>query len=213
MIVFATLAMGLSATASQAALESRLGGQAVYDTVLNITWLADANFAATNSFGVSGIQPDGSMNWFTAQSWIAEMNASNYLGYNDWRLPSTNPVNGSFNYFLSYNGYTDVGYNISAPGSEHPGSTASELAYMYYVNLDNKASYNSDTSPQIGSGLVNTGSFTNLQQGTYLSGTDFALFDNNGSSWVFSFTDGFQTGGPKGSIFISNNGYSWAGGS
>jgi len=210
LIVSAALVMGLSATASQAALESRLGGQAVYDTNLNITWLADANFAATNSLDVSGIRPDGSMTWFTAQSWIAGINTSNYLGYNDWRLPSTNPVNGSFNYFYSVNGNTDVGYNISAPGSLHSGSTASELAYMYYVNLGNKAPYNTDGSPQIGSGLVNTGPFSNLQQGTYFSGTDFALFDNNNYAWVFSLTDGFQTGGIKDSIFLSDYGYAWA---
>ena len=40
------LSFGVVSTAD-AALVSRLGGLAYYDTVLNITWLADANFAKT----------------------------------------------------------------------------------------------------------------------------------------------------------------------
>jgi hypothetical protein len=77
---FLTLAIGLFFTTSaHAALESRLGGQAVYDTDLNITWLADSNLAASNTFGVSGINADGSMTWDTAQTWIGAMNAANYL--------------------------------------------------------------------------------------------------------------------------------------
>jgi len=49
--------------------------QAYYDTDLNITWLADANYAKT-----SGYDPDGLMTWNEAQSWIPSLNASNHLG-------------------------------------------------------------------------------------------------------------------------------------
>ncbi|MBI5660177.1 MAG: hypothetical protein HZC43_11670 [Nitrosomonadales bacterium] len=38
----------LSAATAHAALTLTLGGQGVYDSDLNITWLADANLAATN---------------------------------------------------------------------------------------------------------------------------------------------------------------------
>ncbi len=78
-------------TSVSAALVSRLGGQGVYDTVLNVTWLADASLAASNTFGVSGIGisegiiPVGAMTWTTAQSWIGAMNTANYPGHNDWR--------------------------------------------------------------------------------------------------------------------------------
>jgi len=89
------------ATSADAALISRLGGQAVYDTDLDMTWLSDANLALTETFGIPrkapglpeftfGIQDDGSMNWETANSWIAAMNAdqgTGYLGFSDWRLP------------------------------------------------------------------------------------------------------------------------------
>ncbi|MBI5660064.1 MAG: hypothetical protein HZC43_11090 [Nitrosomonadales bacterium] len=49
-----TLGAGLlSAATAHAALTLTLGGQGVYDTGLNITWLRDANLAASNTFGVA----------------------------------------------------------------------------------------------------------------------------------------------------------------
>src|SRR5258708_32553556 len=53
------LAAGSSGSAI-ADLQPRLGGAAVYDTDLNITWLTNANLAATNKFGTAGINADGS---------------------------------------------------------------------------------------------------------------------------------------------------------
>lgn len=73
--------LGLVSTAN-AALESRLDGKAVYDTDLNITWLADANAAANSSF-------DGGMFWEDAMAWVALLNVRGITG---WRLPSTDPV-------------------------------------------------------------------------------------------------------------------------
>jgi len=70
----------------------------VYDTVNNITWLADANLAATNLFGLplcsgsgSGLQTcinaTGSMDYPSAAAWVAAMNAADYLGHSNWQLP------------------------------------------------------------------------------------------------------------------------------
>jgi hypothetical protein len=48
------LALALALTAgtgvANAALQSRLGGQAYYDTTKNLTWLADANRAQTSGY-------------------------------------------------------------------------------------------------------------------------------------------------------------------
>jgi hypothetical protein len=44
---------------------SRAGNGLIYDTALKITWLRDANLAASNTFGVSGISPTGLMSWTT----------------------------------------------------------------------------------------------------------------------------------------------------
>ena len=68
-----TLAALLASTVgAQAALQGRdlnssAGSyEAYYDTELDITWLADANYAKT-----SGHDADGQMNWMNANAWAA----------------------------------------------------------------------------------------------------------------------------------------------
>ena len=151
-----------------------------YDTVLNITWLADANYAGT------------AMNWATANSWAAGLNINGIAG---WRLPTVSPVNGSsFNYFPFYNGSTDIGYNISAPGTVHAGSTASEMAHMFYVTLGDKAQYNTNGTPQAGYGLTNTGPFSNVQSGYWLA-PEYA--PDTANAWGFSLDGGLQLNANK----------------
>lgn len=53
--------LAVASTAAQASLFSRAGGTMIYDDVLGITWLKDANYAQT-----SGFDADGRMNWETA---------------------------------------------------------------------------------------------------------------------------------------------------
>ncbi len=146
-----------------AALINRGTGM-IYDTELDITWLQDANYART-----SGYDSDGLMIWDQALTWAGDLV---YGGYDDWRLPQILPVNGT-NYndsYLSVDGSTDYGYNISAPGTVYAGSKGSEMAYMYYSNLGN----NSVVGTHIhGAGLVNTGDFINLGETSYWSGTDY----------------------------------------
>jgi len=181
------------------------GGGLIYDDVLNITWLQDANLAASNTFSVSGIDSDGYMSWDTADVWINAMNTANYLGYSDWRLPQTLPVDGAaYDYDYNYDGSTDRGYNISAPGSAHPGSTGSEMAYMYYVNLGNLGYYDtSGNGNQTGWGLNETGLFDNLQPYYYWSGTEYSA--DPGYAWYFYFGDGSQSYSYKGNVS-----YAWA---
>jgi len=195
--------MGFASTAS-ASLETRLGGQAVYDTDLNITWLADANLAASNTFGVgiSNANGSGTMTWDQAQNWVAAMDTANYLGYSDWRLPTVGPVNGSsFQYGFSNNGSTDFGYGNTSP--------MSEMAYMYYVNLGNlgyctpNGGNPGGCSEQPGWGLTNVGPFTNLQPYAYWSGTEYAPQPDLAS--VFFTYRGSQLVDDKG-----YNYYAWA---
>ena len=70
--------IGLASTA-EAALISRLGGLAVYDTDRNITWLQNAN-------------ANGFMNWQTAKTWAEGLNIGGFTG---WRLPTADPVCGN----------------------------------------------------------------------------------------------------------------------
>ncbi|MBK8536437.1 MAG: hypothetical protein IPL59_15695 [Candidatus Competibacteraceae bacterium] len=130
------------AGAADATLSNR-GGGLIYDDVLNITWLQDANYAKTQYDSSSGAlgDADGLMNWDTANTWAA--NLSYYdsvrgVTYDDWRLPTVKPINGvNFVYFVNASsGNDDLGYNQSAPGTLYAGSTGSELAYMHCQNLE-----------------------------------------------------------------------------
>ena len=86
-----TLSLGLMATtATQAALFDR-GGGLIYDDDLNITWLADANYAMTSGFDV-----DGLMSWTNANAWAAGLSyfdSVRNVTYEDWRLPNMD-ING-----------------------------------------------------------------------------------------------------------------------
>lgn len=191
------LASGLLAMpAANASLQLRLGGQAFYDTELDVTWIANANLAATQSFGVAGVMDDGSMSWSTAQSWIAAMNTANYLGGSDWRLPGVSPISGGFfNYTFSYSGSTDKGYNISVPGSPFAGSHGSELAFLFYNSLANLgardlngASLGCESASNVC--LQNTGPFINLVPDVYWTGAAYLPVATN--TWYFDMGTGYQ---------------------
>jgi hypothetical protein len=121
----------MAAAQSDAALFDR-GGGFIYDDVLNVTWLQDANLASTERFGIQakassdssfvfGIAPDGAMNYATAATWLDAMNAVAYLGYSDWRLPTALQPDAS----CSFQGTRSSGYNC----------TGAEMGSLYYVGL------------------------------------------------------------------------------
>ena len=143
----------LCATTANATPVSALGGQVVNDTDLNITWLANANLAASNTFGVSGINANGTMDWDLAKLWIAAMNTANYLGYNDWHLPTVTDTGTSGCNFA--NSGTDCGYNVD--------TDTGEMAHLFYDELGNKAFRDTSGATQSGYGLTSTGPFSNFQ--------------------------------------------------
>ncbi len=133
----------------------------------------------------------GAMTWWGAQAFIGYLNNINYDGYNDWRLPINSPVDVAlgFNYNTSFNGSSDIGWNIK--------STNSELAYLFNVDLNLINKYVDTVSPtltnsisnsnpnglQIWSGVTaptgfqdkvsnSTANFSNVQNGNYWSGTE-----------------------------------------
>ena len=61
-------------------------GLTVHDTLLRVTWIADANLPATQPFGLP-IQKSGAMTDATARKWVAALNAGGYLGHTNWTLP------------------------------------------------------------------------------------------------------------------------------
>ena len=170
---------------ASAALISRLSGAAYYDDALDVTWLADANLAASNTFGVSGINPGGSMAWDKANEWIAAMNNAGYQGASDWRLPTIVDT-GSSGCNWGYS-ETDCGYNVQTA----TGATVfSEMAHLFYTTLGNTARY--DTNP---------GPFTNLLPNTYWSGNTYSVYPT--SAWTFGFGGGGQGDRDKSSTFVA----------
>jgi hypothetical protein len=159
--------------------------EAYYDTVLGITWLADANFAQT-----SGHDSDGLMTWSATNAWLASLNSgSGLFGLTGWRLPSATDIGTPGCSGVAFSG-TDCGYNVVLSGSE--------MAHMYYSTLDNIAyCTTSGSCPQSGWGLANTGPFANLQALAwfYWSGTTYA--PNTAFAWNFNFTRGQQSFGQK----------------
>lgn len=170
------------------------GIEAYYDTALNITWLANANLADTNTFGLPGILSDGSMDWVKAKQWIAALNAANYLGASNWRMPTVTDL-GSSGCNFSYAG-TDCGYNVNP--------VTSEMAHMFYITLGNAGLYDVNGQPTGCSGsppycLTNTGPFANIQtiatggvgDAEYWSGTQYRP-PMNAEAWNFMFGTGRQ---------------------
>lgn len=191
------LAFGLSGTA-QATLIDR-GSGLIYDDVLNITWLQDANYAGSK------------MDWGGAVAWAAGLS---YAGYDDWRLPTmvdTGPPGCN----TSYSG-TDCGWNVL---TDIGGTVYSEMAYMFYVNLGLKARWSTSGPIQsdwgvFGNGTCNgtdclsfgqkdIGLIDNLQAFTYWSGLENA--QSTSRAWAFSPADGYQ-----GSFQKSDTYYAWA---
>lgn len=145
-------------TYSSAGVDLVLDGQ-------GLTWTADANLAATETFGVSGITADGRMSWDTSLAWIEAMNAANYGGANDWRLWSALNNDGS--------GPT-MGYNVST----------SELGHLFYTEggLSQNDSINDSAAL--------TSVFRNMQDWAYWSGTEGAPDPDR--AWLFHTDLGYQ---------------------
>ncbi len=134
-------------------------------------WLADANLAATETFGVSGINANGSMTWDTANIWIGGMNTANWLGFSDWRLPTALNLDGTG---------PEYGYGEVVKGSE--------MNHLFYDELGGTAASAISTS-----GDPDLSLFANLQDEIYWSGTAANPFD----VWGFNFGNGNAGTMPK----------------
>ncbi len=168
--------------------------EAYYDTTLDITWLADANYAQT-----SGFDSDGRMIWANANAWAAGLNVNGVTG---WRLPTNTPLNGStYDTTFSNNGTTDSATATTTTDGtdggyrDGAGNPVSEMGHMFYVTLGNLGvcvpnGSGSTTScdAQTGWGLSNTADFLNVQSGNYWSGSEL----NSSVAWFFYFDFGFQ---------------------
>lgn len=177
------IALTAMSAPSHAALIDRGGGM-LYDTVLNVTWLQDANYAKT-----SGYDTDGKMDWYSAMNWADQLE---FGGFSDWRLAGIKPVNGiAYNENFSNDGSTDYAWNVSNPNSE--------LGYMYFVNLGLTAFQHPDGSDNPNFGIYRNGRtggqndvdlVKNLQSFNYWSGNEVPARSNE--AWFFDTALGSQ---------------------
>lgn len=185
------------AAPSRAALHDR-GGGLLYDDVLDVTWLQDANFAKT-----SGYHPTGKMSWADANKWVSALvyhDPARKVDHAGWRLPKVDPVDGrTFNHQFRLDGTTDEGYNIV--------SSRSEFSYMYYVNLGLNGWWTKDGKhpatfgvmkswTAVWSGQADVGPVKNLQTDGYYCGSPGKPFPSP-AVWVFTTAEGNQRDGMR----------------
>ncbi len=164
-------------------------GQMVYDPQTDRTWLANANLAATNTFGLPRcsiptepplcIAAGGAMTWDSAKQFLANMDVSGYLGQKSWELPPLDSNCPSF----------------SCDGEKNPmGNLFSQLGFAQGKPAA--------TPPDLAAGP-----FRHLQPYLYWSCQGLAVAAGCGPSgpannfqWSFSFASGFQ-----GTDILQNN--------
>lgn len=163
---------GTCCTIAHAKLVDR-GNGLVYDNVLDVTWLQNADLAATAGFGVAGISADGVMRLAPANAYIAALNAAHYKGFSDWRLPLLK---------IDAHGLPDV--PISCEFETESTCRSNELGYMYYHNLGGS----SIGSGEVGTKIIDGVTLLNIRP-SYWSG-DLADLGTHLAPWYFQFTFG-----------------------
>lgn len=161
----AAMAPGLAS----AALINR-GGGLIYDSDLNITWLADANYAFTTGYDQQDAT-DGLMTYDYAMAWAAQLT---YGGFTEWRLPTTLQPDASCanQYSFGSGGFNCIG---------------SEMGHLFYSELGGTAGngYNIEIFHNDNYNL-----FTNLTSNVYWSSTTVTTIPTY--AWQFYFSGGNQ---------------------
>ncbi len=167
--------------ASGSGLQINPGGQTIYDPMTDVTWLANANLAASNRFGLPVctdpltpalcVAADGAMTLASTAQFLANMNAAAYLGQTNWQLPAIDAA--------------CPGYNCS--GVQNP------MGNLFYTQLGLLR------GGTVASPHETVGPFHNIQPYLYWScaaPTIQSTCDPDGAApnfqWSFSFGSGFQ---------------------
>ena len=171
-----------AAGTSQAALVNR-GGGLIYDTVLDITWLADMNHAQTQYDSTGGAlgTANGKMEWLQANLWANDLV---YGGYTDWRLPTVVQPDAS----CSHQFDPGDGSGVRSSGM---GCVGSEMGHLFYVDLGGEADESLlDATGDTAQELANLALFTNVQSSLYWSSTTYA--PDSHFAWSFWTATGDQ---------------------
>lgn len=185
LVLFSAVSMN-----ANAALMSRLDGLAYYDTVSDLTWLADANYAFTSGYATqyangdphsstTNVQASGAMGWEAAMAWVVDLEVA---GVSGWRLPTTLQPDPS------------CSQQSPIHGSYYNNCTGSEMGNMFYNVLGGVAGYNIGTTHNNNYYL-----FSNVGL------TSWSSTERDTSAWSFAMRGGNQRTFDKS---VSN--YAWA---
>ncbi len=161
---------------ANAALHSRLGGQAYFDDVANLTWLADANYAATTGYANYYGDLSAAMSCSQANTWATGLEVAGVTG---WRLPETLHPDASCDH--AYHGYNCIG---------------SEMGNMFYNVLGGSGGPYTDLASEYNHN-ANYDLFTNIAQalpnpGYYWSSTRDESKPRLWHLYVFDMRSGYQ---------------------
>lgn len=171
------------------------GFEAYYDTTQNLTWLADANVAATNGVSASGLVLGYSPVLGPVPNTAAGIAyGANVHGISGWQLPSV--TLGAERYItVCEPGRTTCDWVPTGQYDVVAGS--SQLQQLLEIALGNRSSANGSYV------LENTGPFKNVQAGAYWS-SKFMATSNTFAGWQYSTSTGQHVQLP-----VFNNGYVW----
>ena len=110
----------------------------ITDKLTGLIWASNGNTMPTRDPGWDADDDpnDGSVTWQHALDYVAKLNAENYLGHIDWRLPNVNELESLINAneddiaaWLNTQGFTNVQAN------DYWSSTSDGSAYAWYVRM------------------------------------------------------------------------------
>jgi len=125
----------------------------IKDNLTGLLWAPDGNIMPTRDPGwdTDATVNDGAVTWQHALDYVAKLNAENYLGHSDWRLPNVNELESLINasYELDIATWLNTQGFINVQGSNYWSSTTyayhTDYAWVVgmwggYVGDDNKSS-------------------------------------------------------------------------
>jgi len=148
MVLFVVMAVGNAYGADATARFVPQPSGAVLDNSTGRYWAADASTPMFDSC------TGGKKTWVAAFDYISCLNSNNYLGYNNWRLPSMRELasqnipitekEGSLAAWLNGNGFQKVrsSYYWSADGVTEDLAVAVDKLWSGYSHTMSKASLN-----------------------------------------------------------------------
>jgi hypothetical protein len=132
---------------------------AYYDSVLNITWLADANYAKTSGWAAAHtLSKDGRLYWAAGNTWVNQLDI---YGITGWRMPTHASLRSPEN--TKY-------------------SPANELSHLFSVTLGNFSAIND-------AGTAYTSCFINFGKSNCFRNTGLFLNTNQADFWYGNYAE------------------------